>query len=233
MKNCLLVFILVLIMAATSGCKSYDVASPACVLDNSCNGLFVENQTCVPPCWQGLTPGETSFTDALTILKDLDFIDQDIKVEEISDFRFKKQIQFDSRDGNWSGWACFDNGILYKLGFGGELFANFKNVAESIIEPSSVIVLRDHIGRLMFFVLDLEKGVLFTAGIDGWRKNIRIYPETPVVGLSYFDPKQLDNLYMDKLLLPYYLDETPWTSSIQPWLGYGTITDRYEVTEIE
>jgi len=206
-----------------------------CMKDSTCDGVFVDNQTCNPPCWQGLEPGVTNFEETEAILKSIEFINADIVIEEFEEYQFKRRINFHSEDGKWSGWAYFDNDILYKIGFGGELSANFVTVSENIISPTSVIVMRDHRGGLLFYVIELDTGIMFTAGYGKTTllASNRIDPETPVVGLSYFDPTKADELYLDHLLLPYFIDVNPWTDSIQPWLGYGTITDRYEVTGLK
>jgi hypothetical protein len=34
------------------------------------NSLFETNEDCVSPCWNGITPGETKWSDALTIIED-------------------------------------------------------------------------------------------------------------------------------------------------------------------
>ena len=194
--------------------------------------MFVENPTCSPPCWQGLKPGVTNFEEKEAILKSIEFINADIVIEEFEEYQFERRINFHSKDGKWSGWAHFDNDILYEIDFGGELSANSVTVSENIINPTAVIVMRDHRGGLLFYVIELDTGIMFTAGHGKTTllASNRIDPETPVVGLSYFDPTKADELYLDHLLLPYFIDVNPWTDSIQPWLGYGTITDRYEVT---
>ena len=202
--------------------------------DSSFIEVFVNDQNCAPPCWQGLKPGIATIKDTELTLKSLDFLDSDIVLEEFEGYQFEKRISFHSQDGKWTGMAYFDNDILYAISFGGKWLSDFEQIANYLVKPTSVLVIRDHLGGLLFYVIEREPGIMFAAGSES--KSIfvtkRIDPETPVVAMAFFDPEQLNSLYLDQVLLPYFLEGNPWTNSIQPWLGYGTIPDRYEVTSI-
>lgn len=131
--------------------------------------------------------------------------------------------------------AFFEGEKLAMLEFSGELYANFENVSESIAPPTTVIVLRDFRGGILFYVIEQSLGVLYVTGGASVKLHStnRIDPDTPITGIRYFDPAQVEDLYRNRKLLVYHPEGDHWSDSIQPWLGYGTITDRYDISVIK
>lgn len=69
--------VLLVLMAALAACAAPpELRNPSFLEDNS----LVNNEPCGAPCWRGITPGETTWRDALTILED-DATLSDIKTE--------------------------------------------------------------------------------------------------------------------------------------------------------
>lgn len=240
MKRTLIYFILSVIIVSQSACGLVKLPSNEhipddCVKNKSCDGLFVENQTCTPPCWQGITPGISTYEETRQILGELEFLDPELLEDEFEGNQFGKRLTFHPPDWKWTGMAFFEGEKLAMLEFGGELYANFENVSESIAPPTSVIVLRDFRGGILFYVIEQSMGVLYVTGgaTVKLHSTNRIDPDTPITGIRYFDPAQVEDLYRNRKLLVYHPEGDHWSDSIQPWLGYGTITDRYDISVIK
>ncbi len=240
MKRTLIYFMLLVIIVSQSACGLVKLPSNEhipddCVKNKSCDGLFVENQTCTPPCWQGITPGISTYEETRQILGELEFLDPELLEDEFEGNQFGKRLTFHPPDWKWTGMAFFEGENLAMLEFGGELYANFENVSESIAPPTSVIVLRDFRGGILFYVIEQSMGVLYVTGgaTVKLHSTNRIDPDTPITGIRYFDPAQVENLYRDRKLLVYHPEGAHWSDSIQPWLGYGTISDRYDISVIK
>lgn len=59
--------VLLVVMVAVAACAAPpELRNPAFLNDSS----LVDNQPCAAPCWRGITPGETAWGTALTILED-------------------------------------------------------------------------------------------------------------------------------------------------------------------
>lgn len=76
MKLRVLLVLLVVMVAAAACAAPPELRNPSFLKDNS----LVDNEPCAAPCWRGITPGETTWRDALTILED-DATLSDVKTE--------------------------------------------------------------------------------------------------------------------------------------------------------
>jgi hypothetical protein len=69
--------VLLVVMVAVAACAAPpELRNPSFLKDSS----LVDNEPCEAPCWRGITPGETSWRDALTTLED-DATLSDVKTE--------------------------------------------------------------------------------------------------------------------------------------------------------
>ena len=76
MKLRVLLVLLVVMVAAAACAAPPELRNPSFLNDSS----LVDNEPCAAPCWREITPGETSWRDALTILED-DATLSDLKTE--------------------------------------------------------------------------------------------------------------------------------------------------------
>ena len=76
MKLRVLLVLLVVMVAAAACAAPPELRNPSFLEDSS----LVDNEPCAAPCWRGITPGETTWRDALTILED-DATLSDLKTE--------------------------------------------------------------------------------------------------------------------------------------------------------
>lgn len=75
----LITVILLLSACATDKCAFTELEKPIVIsgdLASLVDRSLVTQEPCPPPCWQGITSGTTSGIEALTILEELEFIDQ-------------------------------------------------------------------------------------------------------------------------------------------------------------
>lgn len=72
-------FVLVLTMIYFVGCSvcKPQPLSAYPVEQEQIDKSLITGEPCPPPCWQGITPGQTNYLDTYGILSQLEFIDQD------------------------------------------------------------------------------------------------------------------------------------------------------------
>lgn len=93
MKLRVLLVLLVVVVVAAACAAPPELRNPSFLNDSS----LVDNTPCEAPCWRGITPGVTVWSDALTILED-DATLADVKVET-NDETGERAATFQRRDG--------------------------------------------------------------------------------------------------------------------------------------
>jgi hypothetical protein len=200
----------------------------ACVSSNPDDSL-IKNSQCEPPCWNGLTPGETTFDDASQIVKELIDIDQAKTAEIEHPWKiFNKQIWFSIvRDDllakkRTNGALYFINdrlaAILLQLNVG----VTFGEMVELGGEPD-VIVSLQHPEAILVKAILPSRGISF----EFYARSDQFSAETKIDNAMFFDPSQYKQLLDAEMfsLGDYGANDTK--KMMHPWSGYGSIEELY------
>jgi len=71
----------------------------ACQPKLPANPTFFDSPVCQPPCWENITPGVTTKKDALTILSEIDSVDQPVLDPNYPNTGFDDTIHFSAYGG--------------------------------------------------------------------------------------------------------------------------------------
>ena len=200
----------------------------ACVSSNPDNSL-IKNSQCKPPCWNDLMPGETTFDDALQIVKELSDIDQ----AEIAEIEhpwkiFNKQIWFSiireelltTKRTNGALYFINDRlaAVLLQLNVG----VTFGEMVEMGGEPD-VIVSLQHPEAILVEAILPSRGISF----EFYGRSDQFSAETKIDNVMFFDPLHYEQLLDAEMfsLGDYGADDTK--KIMHPWNGYGSVEELY------
>lgn len=206
---------LVLIGLLITGCKA--VFTPTNVFDNP---------TCAPPCWENITPGETTKADALKILTDFPAVDESINDENKPYVGFDDTLHFFLNKVTLGFLFILDDKVSM-FGFENQLDLTLLDAMELFGTPESILTI--HAGEFdAVTLLSPPKGVAF-----GYRFHLdessEISANNEIDNVIFFDPKQYQ-LLLDTSILSYHqlsVDEA--LKKMRPWEGYGSI-EQYSTT---
>lgn len=170
---------------------------------------WLNSRTCAPPCWEGITPGQTSFQEAMEILTNMP--------SARSTTPTGTGVQWEGKGQSYYGNAALENEssrILY-------LFIRF-NLKQNISLEEALSVFGDPLyvhpdacahGRCEVYVIYPESGLaLMTTSISTHDDTVMIDRSSEVQGIKFFIPG-IDN----------YLKLVPSLGyEVRKWEGYGT-----------
>ena len=200
--------------------------------------IIQEQPICSPPCWDNITPGITTKTDALSVLTANNAIQQPIIDRQSSiPARFESVLMFSVSDDKKQGGTLYiQDGKVTVIEFDlrGEL--SLEHAMEIFGEPESVLVYRggEYIG-VSFFVP--QKGIAYSytswaqkrwpawAESPDWLFR-EIKPEAQVNFVAFFVPNQTGPILDSGILSFGEFDLNTTVQSLYPWNGYGSI-DNY------
>lgn len=190
--------------------------------------MALTNEVCEAPCWYGIQPGVTKSWKAYDILSGIDVITNESIYGEYD------------HGGAVTSWYWFFRRPASDGG-GTVYFADDRVSAISLLTATS-LKLEDFIDKFgepdrywteigygenrefLEFSLFYAKGYVVNLIIDtdSDSNQVKIKGSNPVMRVTFFDPKRLDDLLDTRILI-----DTPKevrTGSFIPWTGYGTIS---------
>ncbi len=183
---------------------------------------LITGDPCTAPCWRGITPGETSWADALVILED-DTTLEDPQTQTLEDSA-ALAAQWQERDGELCCQMLSEDGetvsvIFLQIAPGSTL----GQLIESQGEPTYAIGTPISDEQAVVYLLYPEKSLMVFAFAAG-AENGSLSETSEIVGAWYLTPDSMD------LALK--------TNNLHAWEGYGsfatytadTTEDQFEVT---
>jgi hypothetical protein len=180
--------------------------------------LITENPDCSAPCWRGITPGVTPWSDALTILED-DPTLENVTVQEDEESPVKV-AEFQQQGGS----ACCQ---MFTDEAGENVKVIFLRVAPTVSlgdliemqgDPTYLIGSQYSDDQAVVNLIFPEKSLVIYAFVAGTQAALSESSE--VVGILYMTPEDMDLLIK--------------TNSLHAWEGYDTYqayeTSGFEVT---
>lgn len=191
-------FILVCVLAACA--PPLNLRNDKFLSDDS---LISDNPVCAAPCWRGITPGETKWTDALTILED---------AADIDDPQVQKAQEGPALGAQWQstgGESCCQ--MISEDGETVELLViwqkpdkTLKQVIDARGEPAYAIATPGDDTQAIVSLFYPDESLIVIAFIAGTKGSLSETSE--VIGAYYLTPDRMD------LILK--------TSSLYAWNGY-------------
>jgi len=188
---------------------------------------------CEPPCWQGLTPGQSTEDDVLEFLRSSRFVD----TRTIYRAALSRGGQVVGTSIQWRSTAArrsnvdnndfaIEGGVLRDM----IIYPDYDVTLESLLQrygpPDKfhVMVTGRHVPELRVTLFYPTRG--FTATLELPADELVLRPETNVIQVWYSEAGPLETFI--ELGISYvgtYLGTTPeqWSQSLRDWPGYGAI----------
>jgi len=202
------IFLLLTISVITNCSGSNEAANPAWVTK------WLEQPTCMPPCWETIIPGVTTMTDASKILSTIPNV-IDMKGPMVQPLTDKEYVIHWSFIETMDGGAIYtnDEGIVYwTMLAASEETLQLHEIIDKYGEPSKIYI-EDHCrgNRCPVFIAypDLSMTLETTLPIN-FGNIIRISPDTSIDYINFFAPGEEDwpNMMGDNIM--FYGKEYSW-----------------------
>jgi hypothetical protein len=228
-NNLILVGCLLVILTA------YEPAKPSPILTDT---------SCEAPCWNLITPGETTTQQVIDILNQSDqVIDKSIRSRSSLDRCNKIDWKFEN---NGTGTITTCDGLVTMIGFGPKvkesifdkekgLGVTFSGAIDRYGEPESIL---SNSGLCNFdtpcvylWALYPQKGIVYSSsGLQNTEdSSAELKKDTPVFSIIFFLPKHYDDI-LYKTLNPLGASHEMVRKYIYSWKGFGKVEEKYPLT---
>jgi hypothetical protein len=191
---------------------------------------YLDGVPCAAPCWQGITPGITDETIAMTILSDPDLVLQDRLSCIIDTDNPSRGSCLFRRVSNEGSQIAFEHGIVWIVALNSGITLD---EALTALGPPDFLDAR-HGSQLLYEGKCYNAHAYYLKGIRLWiggcepievpfdivlGNNLVVYPTMEVGRLDFFQPGDsveeiLQNAFGHSNIERYL-------NNIQPWVGYG------------
>lgn len=182
---------------------------------------LIKNNTCTPPCWNGISPGSTNGEEVLITLVNLKTVKQEtVKRATASHLLFKDVIFWDFIEANSGVIYLLDNRVAL-IDIRNTIYS-LSNLIELYGEPDHVIFYPYNGKSWKVNVLYEKKGVWYYY-TKNQAKNwmIDIQPTDQITLISFLDPSLLDPILSNSGSF-FLKDENLKIEDVkQAWNGYG------------
>lgn len=204
--------IIAILLLTLAACHKAD-AKPQ---EKSLDSTLVKNNTCEPPCWNGIIPGKSTYSEAVSVLDKLKNSNPGSYKDAVVGER--KVISW-TREGRKHIEILMDEVVVHSVCFSGTS-GTLDDILQVFGEPDNF-----YRGRTIdspdIFWIELyypQKGLnVSVRGKVQPGKQIFITPEMPVTLVLYSVPGTMEELLV-------YTHGEQWKSvRLQEWKGYGEI----------
>jgi hypothetical protein len=189
------------------------------------DSVILVDTTCLPPCWGGITPGESTADDVYEILADARGVSFGSIVERQGggDRIIRTQWFFNAPAPDTSGVVFFRENVAVALRIHTSRSLRLGDVLEKLGEPDSIWQHCAHSSWLSFQQMVLvwrEAGHMVQVDFDEACDPLpidRLSPRSRVSSVVYFDPDEFDSLLERRTL--FLEQRESIVDEIRPWPG--------------
>jgi hypothetical protein len=209
---------------------------------NSCNptpplnanqSTIINDDSCSPPCWKRITPGKTTWEEAVLIIQAISWIDE-TSTKNFSPTRHEEEINWSAKSGSGDsrGRVYFSNDVVSVIEIHPEnanepdsSILKFSDMLAKLGDPEFVQVSwwRGEKAIMGVQIVYPQKGYAFLnyyyTPLELPSKTISIRPTDSVLGVWYFDTEFYPLIFtsgpIDRMNI------TLFKKGLQPWKGYG------------
>jgi len=220
--------ILIIPLFLICGCKS---SNPSIIIESDC----------AAPCWREIRPGETTQEELLTSINEMpDVKPASVKVHGQPWKIFTDIIEFEMLTNEEVEIYMLDDKVA-EITFSGKNLATFEQSVEKFGEPDYIINIQSFGPGILFteaqhnFIMALkpEKGVMY--GYDTYyipkSQRPEIKPDIKIRWIDFFDANSYKELLDAKMFSMGMLDGTETVKRFQPWVGYGSLQEKYPLVK--
>ncbi len=210
-------FIFVLIILFLSACiKAQSASNRSIVIENSCR----------PPCWHGIIPGQTTSQEAKQIIETESFTKPGSIIEEFRQLSpFSNQIYWDFNIGGGGMLLASEDGIVQAIWLDGLYDFTFEAAIECFGEPDFIYAFKVKTETIYLGIDTLFQGyIIGLSAIKPYNttNSPNIQPETIIDSVIFVNPiifNEFINEYFGSEILLEYDGQS--LSQSHNWHGYG------------
>jgi len=149
---------------------------------------WLENPACCPPCWEGITPGVTTITEAVYILNHLAGVS---KVEDTHGILtgIAYRWYFDQQGGEGMLTENEQGRVAgVELGVAYEQLLTIGEVISTYGSPSHVQRGGLHMGQSGLYIIYMERGMVLYSILTIYDGSVKVSPKTRVLELDFIQP---------------------------------------------
>jgi hypothetical protein len=197
-------------------------------------------EACKPPCWNGITPGETNKEELLLTLQENPIVESDtVFVHGTSWKIFNESIEFSLTSNEQVEIYLVDDIVVLinLLNIRGITFQEAINILgepEKILSTSSTgpgFLFGDAI-HINIYALSPDDGIGIYYDANEvpffWRSEVN--PRIEIASLDFFDPESFEDLANAGMFSMGHHDYTETIKRMHPWAGYGKIEELYPLS---
>ena len=182
---------------------------------------LIKNSNCLAPCWSDITPGSTSGSEAILILKDMDGVEHSTVERNVSThYIFQDRIDWDFNNGSF-GMISTVNDVVVEIRIE-KINIPLKYLISHFGEPDHVMFLPYNGSQWIVNILYIQEGIWL-----GYRKGhikggemINIQPNDVVESVTFISQDVYDELLANFSKLFRSQEALELDRIIQPWYGY-------------
>lgn len=209
-----------------------------CLLFVSCTNRtasysIMRGSTCKLPCWYGIVPGETTYSELSEFVSTMEFVDKNslVEINSTSDV-FQKQIRFfiDPELINKNGQkiqvevSLADERVVV-IAFFGYLGIEVDDIVKEAGEPEGLFTLLLPQNYKVISILSGTEGLVYQ--YRTYDNEVRITGDTPLNALILFPNNLYDDLTEERLFSMGFYNEEETSKVMYPWDGYGNLDEKY------
>lgn len=208
----ILLAILILVGCGISSCSKKDELS------------LIRNSSCLPPCWNEITPGVTNGNEAVSLLKKMSVVNQKSVIRKLANQYLYDDHIFCSLQTTIQGNISLSENTVAEIAFSGVNY-QLKDIIELYGTPDKVVLFPYDGRSWKVNILYEKKGVwLYYIKQTSKKEVIKIQPADRISILSFFYPP-LMNIILSDFGSRYLKDESLELNEVlQSWEGYREIT---------
>jgi hypothetical protein len=176
---------------------------------------LVGSESCSPPCWKGIVPGETSENQAIEILRRMES-------EKIGKLTLLPDVISWQDVENRNYTIEVEEGLVVQISFIAET-TNLREIIDKFGIPDGFAAVAGRHGKHSIILYYPSEGLSFFAVDKRWGRlhpGVKIFPSMPITFVHFIAPTDLPSM----LAVIHGEDwEGRILSEMNEWDGYGTI----------
>ncbi len=190
--------------------------------------VILKSAECNPPCWYGIRPGQTNYSEAYATLADLEGVNKDVIMSDYDSNNKLTDIYwyFERPVEDSGGTIYFDDNRVTAISIFTINSVNLEDLFKKLGQPEQYWTEIGHGENREYLEVTLlypTKGYAAQVIIDiaNNANQVKIQAATPVFAVTYFAPQMFQALLKTRILI-----DTPSsvrTGTFQTWSGFGII----------
>jgi len=154
---------------------------------------WLNNPTCLPPCWENITPGETNIDESIALLQQVEEIDSQkiVRIGSNAGPRNRVEVNWGFKDSNYGGLVntIRDDPIIKMIHLDSDQVVTIAEIVSKYGDPQEVLVSRCMSGFCEVFLIYKEMGMglyIFPRQLRSRNSLVELFPVQVVDSVQFY-----------------------------------------------